>query len=219
MKRLAFVFGICLFVLGCDDKPAPPKLDEAKPVETMAGPTTRDLLTGPRKTIPLSYIPMKVTAPVGWQVEADSAGAMAFLKGPTPAGNEVQIQLSQRPTMKNDGLEFLIAGAKEKARKDTSGSSKVDLRHDGSVAILERQSVGEPFAAPSGTDEKSVADTSPEYRWTINFFVPRNRELLQYEMNFLGLTVKQFKADQTFLESILRTVTPETSGEPANGAP
>jgi hypothetical protein len=116
----------------------------------------------------------------------------------------VQIHLAQRPTMSNEQLEYLITGARTEAAKHAD-RAKFDLQHRGELVILDRRSVGDPIVLP-GADEKFAGDTSPEYRWTINVFVPRGKEMLQYELNFLALTQNRFNADQAFLESILSTV-------------
>ncbi len=208
LKRYLLLICVGLILAGCDDSPAPP----ADATKTADGknkpPTTQELLHAPRKPLALGYIPLKLMVPPGWQVQAPGKTTMAFLQGTTPSGGEVQIQLSQRPSMTRDQIQYLIDGAKSEMAKKPEEIKSVEAKTRGELTFLERQSVGQPINLPG---QELGVDTSPEYRWTISVFVPRAKDSAQYELNFLGLTQNRFNTDKNFLQTILNTLELDTA--------
>ena len=91
----AVTCGAVLIAIGCDRSPAPPNLPESTPNKAPASrPTTQELLSGPRKKLPLLPLPLSAQVPQSWQVKSITEN-LFFLEGPAPSG-DVQIQLAER---------------------------------------------------------------------------------------------------------------------------
>ena len=189
-----------------------PELEDAAATRPgrAARPTTRELTSGPRKAIPLEFVPLTAIVPEGWKID-NLAGSMMVLTGPTPGG-EVQVQLLNEPSMPADRLEYLLAAAK----KEPAGDPKVKLvevRRLGAATLLERQVVGQTVVTPvldergrPSVDANGKELTTPitPFRWTLTLFAPKDgKELAVYELQFVNLTLQQYEADKTFLRGIV----------------
>jgi hypothetical protein len=224
-------------LVGCDDSSSsvPPEVlaesNKPKP-NTPKVPTTQELVSGPRSRTVLVPLPLTMELPVGWRQMKDVPSSQLW-QGYTPSG-EVQLQLNSRRPMTQQELDRLMTGAKKEMAEKPQQILKVDLRQQGNVKILERQSVGEPRPL-TVYDSNNVPHTSTEsiFTWTVSVLVPMNDEFQVYELNFFGLTKSQYDKDKDFLNSILSTlqyagdtsgsgVGPTTglspSGLPANGS-
>jgi hypothetical protein len=232
MRKLLSVASVLagIVALGCDDRRTVPAsvLEQAKKEEQQhkgpKAPTTQELLTGPRKRVELMPLPVTIEMPVSWGRwnEKNPAGIKLdanLLQGYTPNG-EVQIQLSSRPSMKQDDLDRIMdAGKKEMAAKPMQ-ILKLDLRPLGSVKMLERQSVGLPQPLttynPDGTAHTSVESN---FNWTLSVLVPTEGAYSVYEINFIGLTKNQYEKDKDFLHGITDTLRYEGDAAATTTAP
>lgn len=212
--------GICVLILAggmiaaCDDRPTPPpdvvaRSERQAADEENARPTTQQLLEDPRKTIRLGSLPLSAKVPESWEIKALSDGAVIFLQGPTPYG-EVQIQLAQRPPTNAEKIELMVNAAKKEMTENADTIRMADLRNDGLVKIFERQSIG-----PAVSLQMVAAEDQPGplFRWTITYFVPEAADFSAYELNFIALPLKQYKADEQFLRKIIDSVQHDTAAD------
>jgi hypothetical protein len=222
MKRLIFSVAVAagMALVGCDDRPTPPLAGgvgdpTTKPAESrFRRPTTQALLEGHRSRTALIPLPLTMDVPAGWGrlEEVNEAGltiksaGLNLFQGATPAG-EVQIQLSGRPTLKQDDLTRVIAAARKEQSADPTSILKVDLRDHGSVKIMERQTVGKPaeLTTYDSNNQPHVSTESP-FNWTITVLVPHENAYQVFELNFIGLTKSQFDLDKDFLTGVIATL-------------
>jgi hypothetical protein len=199
------VVGIgCLAGGACDDAPAPPPPtrsaapDEAADPATTepARPTTQQLLSGPRTRVPLATLPLTAAVPEGWEIA--TAGPLVLLKGPTPAGS-AEVQLAHRPPLKRDQIDALIDVAREE-HAGRPGARRLDVRPLGAATVLERQRVGAAIPDPV------TGEADPIYEWTLTIFVPQDDALDVHELNFVGLTLRQYETDEPLLRSIVESL-------------
>ncbi|MEO6436598.1 MAG: hypothetical protein ABIP55_12680 [Tepidisphaeraceae bacterium] len=195
---------------GCDNAPDVPQavIDESnKPADdkTPKRPTTQELVSGNRTRAALIPLPLTMEMPDSWgKLEGKEQIPGNHLRGHTPSG-EVLVQLSARPSMKQDTLDRLIEGAKKEMAKNPA--MKLDLRPLGEVKLLERQLVGPPRPYPvyNEKNEESIT-TESIFNWTLSVLVPHEGALQVYELNFIGLTKNQYDKDKEFLQGILSTL-------------
>src|SRR5688500_14087988 len=204
--------------LACDDAPEPPPqlLEQSrKEDEGPKKPTTQELLSGPRGVISLGALPLTVRAPKDWKVNSLANGNIMFLQGPTPSG-EAQISLSRRPTAKSEQIEAVINGARKEMAATQSSVKKAETRElPGGARVFERQSIGRMMpAVPLDDEGKTMSKPSPAMSWTITVFVPEGNLFEAYELNFIGLTVDQYEADQRLLREIIDSLAVASAAAP-----
>ena len=207
---------------GCDDDQPLPAGHSQRIEEDAAPsrPTTQELLTAPRKTIRLARLPLTAVVPKSWSVqELESA---MLLHGPAPHA-DIQITLSIKPNLTattggtpdvKERLAMIRTGA-EKEWAENRDTIKVNEMRDamGGVQILERQSLASPMDNID-PNTGNITGSSPRYRWTITYYAPEGSELYRvYELNFIGLTEKQFQNDREFLRQIVDSVAVDPSAE------
>jgi hypothetical protein len=206
-RSLAILLTVAVLV-SCDDTPEPPPqlLEESRKKEDEGPkkPTTQELLSGPRGVISLGALPLTVRAPKDWKVNSLANGNIMLLQGPTPSG-EAQISLSRRPTAKSEQIEAVIKGARKEMSATQSSVRMADTRElPGGARVFERQSIGRMMpAVPLDDEGKTMSKPSPAMNWTITVFVPEGSVFESYELNFIGLTVDQYEADQRLLREII----------------
>ena len=205
---------ICLAVVAaaCDDSSNVPVavLEQTnQPQEELPKvPTTQELISGPRKQVVLGPLPLTMRVPESWEIKM--VGGATLLQGHAPSG-EVSIQLNSRPSLKEDALDLLIAGAKKEQAEKPESILKVEVRPLGAVRVFERQSLGEPasFTTYTTDGKQMLPHTSTEipFRWTLSVLAPHAGAFQVFELNFISLTKKQFDQDQEFLIGLLDTLT------------
>jgi hypothetical protein len=223
MKRLISLMmllaaGLLGYVGGCDDRSGQvPQavLDQASkpPEDLLKPPTTQQLLTGHRSRTALLPLPLTMELPPGWG--PDRRAHMAnVMTGYTPSGNEVQIQLITRSSIKHDELDRLVTGAKKEMAAKPQQIVKVELRPLGSAQVLERQRIGEP-AKLTTYDKNMTPHESMEshFTWTLNVMIPHEAGFQVHELSFLALTKNQYDQDKDFLNGVLSTLKYETGGD------
>ncbi len=200
--------------VGCDEAPPVPPADlTSRTQETPdepARPTTQELLSGPRKVIPLGTLPMTVRVPESWKIENLDSGSITLLEGHAPSGL-VQIGLAQRPFVQRDKLESILSRATKEKTDRPDIIKLLDIKPlpgDAGGQILERQSLGKTLP-PVALDAEGKTLSKPEtlYSWTITYFIPQADGFEAYELNFVGLTAEQFQVDQAMLREIIDSVT------------
>jgi hypothetical protein len=205
--------GLTIWIAGCKKPSGPPMPDipqhqDDKP----AGPTTQELLKGPRKRIALSPLPVSAEVPQGWSIVSPAGTSFTFLQGPLPEGGEVHIQLTHKPPLWTDEkspmtmderLELLKEAAQKEQKASPRTIKSVDLRSIGQVKIFEKQSLFQPVSDSELNEEGKPISVPLQYHWTITFFVPHDKTYQSYEMNFLDLTEKQYATNHDFLHSII----------------
>jgi hypothetical protein len=214
-----------LLVVGCDDPagdiPQAVLDQQARQAEAAKNlpkvPTTQELLSGPRTLTPLGPLPMTMRVPVSWKVEV--AGPASHLRGRTPSGDEVTIQLNSRAPIKRAEFESFIKSEKKAQSERPQSILKADVRPFGDAQLYEYQRVGEPREWPvyegTGGQIRTRTTTEQPFDWKIIVFDPQGDAFQRHELNFIGLTRSQYDKDQNFLRGILDTL---SSGEAAGGA-
>jgi hypothetical protein len=210
---IAAAAGLMVLGAGCKKQAPPPMPDIPRHhAEVPAGPTTQQLLTGPRKRIALSPLPVTASVPEGWSVFSPPGNTFTFLQGPLPEGGEVHIQLTQKPSLWSDEkspmtmderLELLKAAAQKEQKASLQTIKYVDLRSMGNVKIFEKRSLFQPASGSEVNEQGKPISVPLQYRWTITFFVPHDKTYQSYEMNFLDLTESQYTVNRAFLHGIV----------------
>jgi hypothetical protein len=146
VRRVLFTIFLSAGLLstGCDDPgddgiPQAVLDQQAKQAEAAKNlpktPTTQELLSGPRTLTPLGPLPMTVRVPVSWKVEV--AGPASHLRGRTPSGDEVTIQLNSRAPIKRAEFDAYVKSAKKEQSEKPQAILKADLRPFGDGQLLE----------------------------------------------------------------------------------
>lgn len=199
-------------LVGCDDAPVPPADLTSTTQETPDAPTkptTQELLSGPRKVIPLGVLPLTGRVPQSWTIKNLDSGSITLLEGDAPSGL-VQIRLAQRPFIQRDKLEDILSRASKEKTEKPEVIKVLDIKPmpgDSGAQILERQSLGKTMP-PIPLDAEGTQLSKPEtlYSWTITYFIPQADGYEAYELNFVGLTAEQFQADSAMLREIIDSV-------------
>ena len=205
-----------LICAGCDDPagdiPQAVLDQQAKQAEAAKNlpkiPTTQELLTGPRTATALGPLPMTMRVPVSWKVEV--AGPASHLRGRTPSGDEVTIQLTSRAPIKRAEYEAYIKSEKKAQAERPQAIIKADVRPFGDAQLYEYQRVGEPREWPvtelvAGQMQTRTTTEQP-FDWRIIVFDPQGDAFQRYELSFIGLTKSQYEKDKAFLQGILDTL-------------
>jgi hypothetical protein len=200
---------------GCDEKPAvPPDLatppSASAPTE-IAAPTTQELMSGPRKSIGLGTVPLKASVPQSWSIKSLNGGSIHLLGGPAPLG-VIQIQIAQRPVVPAEKLKSLVAIAKKELVTDAATVKVVDvhpMKADPTAQVVERQAIGQTMPAmPVGENGTEMSKPETLYSWTLTYYVPEGPSFNVYELNFVGLTIDEFKANESLLREVLDSIQP-----------
>ena len=193
-------------------------------------PTTQELLTGPRSVTALGPLPMTMRVPASWKVEV--AGPASHLRGLSPSGQEITIQLTSRSPIKRAEFDAFIKSAKRDQAEKPQSIIKADLRPFGTAQLFEWQKVGEPrewpVYEPVGNEMRTRTTTEQPFDWKISLFAPQGDGFQRYELSFIGLTKSQYDKDKTFLQGILDTLSwgdstaapaTTTTTAPSSGSP
>jgi hypothetical protein len=200
-----------ILVGGCDDssdKVNKAILEQAAkpPEDPLKPPTTQELLTAHRSRTALMPLPLTMELPPGWGPDR-RAHMPNILTGYTPSGNEIQIQLITRSSIKRDALNRLVAGAKKEMASNPSHIIRVDLRPLAEGFVFERQRLGDPAELVT-YDKNNVPHSSIEtgLSWSVEVMVPHDDAYQVHELSFLALTKNQYDQDKDFLNGILSSL-------------
>jgi hypothetical protein len=173
-------------------------------------PTTDSLLNGPRTPLPIKFAPFTLMVPPGWQLKTNSNTDVvaATIEGFTPTDDAV-ISIPSIVVISAEQEKSLESHAQQDFKKYPDLLAKPGIREIAGGKVIERlipdvQSATEPSAtAPLQT-----------MQWTFTVCIPSKsgKGFDAYELRFLGMTVKEYKADQAFLRAIVDslTYTPDT---------
>lgn len=193
-------------VAGCDKNSD--TSSNTSPPSTPAAPDTASShaaqLTERIKLV-LRYDPLSLMVPPSWQLKTLNDGAVVVIEGDTPT-DTVAISLPAARTITSDS--HIAASIKLKAMEDEARANaakypdliKGDVVRDIPGAhIIENLTVDAPVAATQAANAEPIQSA----HWIITVCVPSGRDYMAYELRFMGLTVKTYKADRDFLRSIV----------------
>jgi hypothetical protein len=216
-SKLIVGLAMAFSVLGCDKKKQEAEhvdVPASRPAVTRSAatrPSTQDLLNGPRKSLILGALPLRMSVPETWKiVTADSA---SWLEGSTPHGF-IRMQLSA--VLQGAGSDVgnpvtfnseTLALHEKKAEKDaaaSSGTIEVVPLHSLGVAakVMERREVYQGSAR--GFDGEPQPTKMMD--WSIEVYVPQAMNYTLDLLHFMALTNDQYQQDKDFLEKILATL-------------
>ena len=206
------VLSVCL-VAGCDKDnsaagPASPTPDTGN-----VHPTTQQLLTGPRSAKDLKFDPITLQIPLGWDVISYDQGSLVTLEGQTPTDVvKISIPLSRSITI--DQEKSLEQHAKQDYDLHPDLLDKAGIRDITGGKVIEHLVV-DPIQ-PASQVPTAVATTEPiqTLQWMFTLCVPTadGKGFTAYDLRFMGMTLKQYKADQIFLRSVIDSLTYTPSG-------
>jgi hypothetical protein len=187
--------------------PRPPPIEDATPA------TDASANTATTTPLRLSYFPLVVDAPRGWTIKSFVNGEIVFLEGPTPSGDDVQIQLSHRGRVSADQLLIRQNATTREATAQSESLKLSEARMSGPLTILEQQSLGKEKVSLTDAHGNALPDTV-NYKWTVHVFVPRETDFENFELNFVGLTADQFRKEGDFLRRIITSIKPIEEAPP-----
>jgi hypothetical protein len=214
--------------LGCDDKnEVPPEVLKAqKQPPAPTGPTTRELLEGPKKTLQLAEYPLALDVPPAWNLKSQGAeGDLIMVGGPASSG-EIAIQLVQQNNVSmSGGPEAMLAAAKKEVASKPHAINRVELREFGPGKLLEVRTIANPFVngklppevwgdvpivedaskVPAGVKNTTYAILNPHrVKWQFTLFLPAGEKKYNVRgLHFLSLGLHDFERDQKFLEQMM----------------
>jgi hypothetical protein len=230
--------------VACDEKPpSAPQAQQSQqnPNTTDAAapdgrPSAKQLLEGPRTTLPLGMIPLSVKVPTGWSIM--DLEHSVFLQGPAPYRDaDIHISLTAVPHMSADAMSYQLQGAAAKAAKSggryrvlpTRTTGPAQLVEQQESALLQARAATQPTTAPSvepttrltaaeptsRSSAATVPGTQPTtgpaiaiFKWSIWVFVPRpDGSFDGYVLQFVGLDDNEYAANEAFLRSIVDSLT------------
>jgi hypothetical protein len=170
-------------------------------------PTTQELLSGERKTSRLSSPVLTMEVPISWK---DSATDNAhWIEGPTPKG-QVRLQMTSSGTALLEAtVNAIEKKAKAEAVKNPDKMTVVPLHPIGGGAkAMERREV--ISASVPGADGTTTNSTVVD--WSIEIFVPSDKQFTLELLHFNNIPVDQYLQDKTFLEGLLRSLRYDAAG-------
>ncbi|MDB5323510.1 MAG: hypothetical protein JWN40_5141 [Phycisphaerales bacterium] len=212
--------------LACDDKnDVPPEMLGPRPAAVApSGPTTRELLNGPKKSLRLGAFPLTLDVPKTWNLRSMAGGEVITVEGPAVSG-DIVIQLVQQPQLVGvAGPETTLAQAKADMAAKPHAINRAELRPLGPGKLLEVRMISNPFengklppevwGDVEVTESRSVsfpttrAILNPHLvKWTFTVFAPSGEKAYTVRaLNFMGLGLREFEKDQEFLEQMMKTL-------------
>lgn len=223
--------------LACDDKnELPPEVVRAQQQQekqrqaaaTKPGPTTQELLTGPKKHLRLAGMPLALDVPTSWNLQSLGDGALITVGGPATSG-EINIQLAA-PTAQPIAaarIEDIAAKTRKEVEAKPHPINRVDLRPLGPAKVLEQRMISNDFVngklPPEVWDEQEIksergsesvrvkAILNPHMvKWTFTVYVPASQDkVTPRTLTFMGLKLSEYEQDKQFLEQLMKTLTYE----------
>jgi hypothetical protein len=184
---------------GCDKRP---QSEAGNAGDTSSGAATtepvRQVSTAPQVDVPMKIMPLTLTLPAGWKL--DPPLYPTFLEGPLQAG-DVEISLTLMDSMGDRNRQLFIAGAIDESQKHPNRIHVQQLATKSGLATLERTT----YLISPGDPEIQPGTTLPtqQLSWNIIVFVPYHDKVLPCSFDLLGLTQKEFEADQPAIRAII----------------
>jgi hypothetical protein len=197
---------------GCDKPTPPPDIDSAQQAPT--GPTTQDLVSGPRKSVNLAVAALSLKVPQLWDIKHPDSGEFVFLHGPAPHG-DVDIQISRiipigPVSLDQTQIQNIAAAAKKDMLQNPGNHLVADLRDISGMQLLEVVTADSPATQPADITNQTGC------KWRVIVFVPRGGVYDEVSMSVMGFTMGQYRQDGPFLKSIFDSVSQDDSS--AGGA-
>jgi hypothetical protein len=214
--------------LACDDKnDVPPSVlkaqQQAQIPATKAGPTTQELLTGPKKTLRLGEFPLTLEVPRSWGIRSSQTGEFISVGGEATSG-DISIQLVQQSqTLQPGGPEATFEAAKKEVQAKPHPINRVELRPLGPAKVLEQRMISNRFvngkpppevwgdvetSSASGAKVVTHAVLNPHLvQWTFTVFIPASEGKFSVRaLTFIGLALSEYERDKEFLEQMMKTL-------------
>jgi hypothetical protein len=158
----------------------------------------------------LKYDPITMMVPPSWELKPlNDAGGMVILEGDTPTDTvSISIPTANRiinaPNVPAEvQVKQLEAAAKADAAKYPDLIKGDVVRDIPGGRVIEDLSV----VGPLPTTQSATDDATRTMQWIFTVCVPADNGFTTYELRFHGLTLKNYKADQAFLRSIMNSIT------------
>jgi len=215
----AVFFSACL-LLGCDkndDSTAPPPQPPLPRADlNLYRPTTQQLLSGPRKALFLELAPITLQVPTGWTLKTGSDTLPFTVEGATPT-DDVVIAVSAGHSITAVQEKKLEAAASDDVRRQPDLMKQPDVRDITGGKLIE-QLILDPPAAMEPNSATPTTEPIQTMQWIFTICIPADdgNSFTTYDLRFLGMTIKQYKADQAFLRSVIDSLryTPGTDTMP-----
>jgi hypothetical protein len=187
---------------GCgkdDDNATGPEVP-SRPDPATAPPTTQQLLSGDRTELDVKFAPITLKVPSHWEVKSYSDGSMVTIEGPTPT-DVAGISVPVYHTITNDQEISLENQAKKDLAVHPELLQHVGIRNIPGGKVIERLVV-DPVLPVAVTGTTQPLQT---VQWTFSVCIPAGdgKNFNVYDLRFLGLTLSQYKTDQSFLRTII----------------
>jgi len=212
--------------LACDDKnDVPPEMLRPRPAAaTPQGPTTRDMVDGPKKSLRLGVFPLTLEVPKTWNLQSKSNADLMTVEGPAVGGDIVIQLVPQTQVLGATGPERMLAEAKADMAAKPHRINRAELRDLGPAKVLEVRMISNPYVngqpPPEVWGEIQLGDSkgSPVattravmnpllVRWSFTVFVPRGEKKYSVQtMGFMGLGFHEFEQNEEFLEQMMKTL-------------
>jgi hypothetical protein len=206
-----------ILLLGCskdDDNNSVPPATAPSPVIVSdilrKRPTTESLKSGPRTPLPIKFAPFTLMVPPGWQLMTNNSTDVvaATVEGSTPT-DEVVISIPSNAIITTEQEKSLESRAQQDFKKYPDLLEKPGIREITGGKVIERL-----IPDVQSATEPSAAAPLQMMQWTFTVCIPAatGKSFDAYELRFLGMTIKQYKADQAFLRVVIDslTYTPDT---------
>ena len=218
--------------LACDDKDTlAPEEIKARQTEQQRSripaspvPTTRELLTGKKKTVQLGGFPLTLEVPVTWALHSSGDSAVITLSGLANSG-EIIIQLVQPGKMNGAKLpKSTMATAQKEMADKPHPLNRLEMRLLGPMRVLEQRMITNAFVNGKVPAEvwgdvesndnlsatKTVTHTilNPQIlKWSFTFFEPGEKGTYMVRgLTFLSLRVSEYEQDKEFLEQMMQSL-------------
>lgn len=212
--------------LACDDKnDVPPEMLRPRPTATTPpGPTTREMVDGPKKSLRLGIFPLTLDVPKSWNLQSKPGSDLMTVEGPAVGGDIVIQLVPQTHVLGATGPERMLAEAKTDMAAKPYRINRAELRDLGPARLLEVRMISNPFVngqpPPEVWGEVQLGDgkTSPIattraivnpllVKWSFTVFVPGGEKKYSVQaMGFMGLGLHEFEQNEEFLEQMMKTL-------------
>ena len=196
---------------GCDksDNSSAPTTITAVPAPPLKPrPSTQQLESGPRMNLNLKFDPLSLMVPMGWEVKSYNLGdgPQIVLEGPT-VSDETRFRLPAARSITADQELLLEVKANESLTKHPELLGTSVVRDIGGAKVIEQLVIDQlqPTAEDLHSGNPAASQPIESALWTFTVCVPSGKSFTAYDLT-VGLTLKQYKADNKFVRSIMDTL-------------
>ncbi len=217
---------------GCDDRDqkSRAKVEEAETKSKTDNPanrlpTTRELMSEPRRKLPLADFPLSIEAPRDWRLESIGDASLLQVVGQASSGL-IMIQLTKNPTELDAAkIDAALKMAQKELAEKPHPVNRAELRSLGPCKVLEQRMISNPLIGgklePERWTEETIEDRSTGrklsvpiianphlLKWSITVYVP-SADPSKYTprtLIFLAVKLSQYEQDREFLESLVQSL-------------